>query len=141
MWWLQFIQAVWPIIVTVVSVASLVLLLWLKSKFPTKTDLAEAEKRISGRIDDHQARLDTGSDKIADLDRRVAVVEEDCDSQPTKNDLNQGQAVLAGRVSGVETAVRGLERQVEGSLRSVEKQVGTTNEYLQILIERGLAGK
>lgn len=125
--WLKFIQTFWPILVSVVSIASLAVLLWLRTQFPTKKDLTDAEARISGRIDAHQARLDTGSDKIADLDKRVAVVEEECNSQPTKNDLNQSQAVLAGRMSGVESAVRGLE-----------KLVGTGNEYLQLLIEQGL---
>jgi hypothetical protein len=92
--------------------------LWLRTIFPTKADLALIE-----------ARLAEGSRKLADLDKRVAIVEQDCDSNPSKSDLNQGMSVLAGRMSGVESAVRG-----------VEKQVGTTLDLLHTVIQHGLTG-
>jgi hypothetical protein len=91
--------------------------------------LAASEKRITDRIDSHQERLDVGSEKIATLDRRMAIVEKDCESQPSKSELSSAQAVVAGRVSGVESALRGLER-----------QVGTGNDLLQLLIEQGIKG-
>lgn len=125
--WLRFLQTAWPIVVTLVSLASFAILLWLKTQFPTKADLKATEKDILAKIGAHQSRLDEGSKQLANLDRRVAVVEKDCESQPTKDELNRGHAVLAGRVSGVESALRGLER-----------QVGTGNDMLNILVEQGL---
>lgn len=125
--WLKFIQTFWPIAVTLLSVVSLAVLLWLKTQFPTKADLKSAEEAILARVEKHDARLEEGSKKIASLDTRLAVVEDDCESAPSKNDLNQGLAVVAGRVSGLEASVRGVETQVK-----------TQNGYLQTLIEQGL---
>jgi hypothetical protein len=125
--WLKFVQVLWPILGMAASLVSLTVILWLRTQFPTKTDLKSTEADILAKIDAHQDRLDEGSKKLADLGNRVSVVEADCESSPSKNDLNQGLAVVAGRVSGLEASVRGVETQVK-----------TQNGYLQTLIEQGL---
>jgi hypothetical protein len=125
--WFKIVQTAWPILVVILSLASFAVLLWLRSQFPTKVDLKAAEEGILARIDAHQGRLDQGSEKIAGLDKRLAVIEDDCESAPSKADLNQGLSVVAGRVSGLEASVRG-----------VEKQVGTGNRLLELLLEQGL---
>ncbi|MEA3017341.1 MAG: hypothetical protein QOI38_2063 [Sphingomonadales bacterium] len=116
--WLEIIRTLWPIVAFIAALVVAVMPLWLRTIFPTKADLALIE-----------ARLAEGSRKLADLDKRVAIVEQDCDSNPSKSDLNQGMSVLAGRMSGVESAVRG-----------VEKQVGTTLDLLHTVIQHGLTG-
>lgn len=127
MGWLDYLQIFWPIAASITPIVLTAGLLWLKTQFPSKADLESTRKEIVGRIDAHQHRLDQGSDKLADLTQRLAVVEEECDSQPTKNDLNQGMSVISGRVSGVESAVKGLDDQLK-----------TANGYLRTLIEQGL---
>jgi len=125
--WLRVLQVLWPIAVVVASLVLGAGFLWLKTQLPTKTDLGEVEKRLTSKIDAHDERLDRGGEKIADIDKRLAVVEEDCESQPGKAELNQGITVLAGRMSGVESGLRG-----------VEKALSTQNSYVMALVEQGL---
>lgn len=124
---LEYFQTFWPVAVVILPLVTGAGFLWLRTQFPSKQDLDGAEKRINAKIDAHEARLAEGSKKLADLDKRVALVEEECESQPSKNDLNQGIAVLAGRMSGVESSVKGLTT-----------QIGTQHDYLRTLIEKGL---
>src|SRR5207244_3441837 len=108
--WLRVLQVLWPIAVVIISIVLGAGFLWLKTQLPTKVDLDAVEKRLTTKIDSHDDRLDRGGEKLADLDKRVAVVEEECSGQPTKSDLNQGMSVLAGRMSGVESGLRGVEK-------------------------------
>lgn len=128
-WLLELIRTLWPIAVVLTPIILGAGILWLKSQFPTKIELKNAETAILAKIETHERRLAEGSGKLADLDKRVALVEDDCDSSPSKQDLNQLYAALAGRTSGVETALRGLE-----------KALNTQNDYVHTLIERAIKG-
>lgn len=128
MTFLEFLRTWWPVAVVIMPLVTATGFIWLKTQFPTKADLDKAVADITDRIDAHDERLETGSKKLADLDKRVAIVEEDCDSQPTKNDLNQGLSIVAGRISGMEAALKGLDRRFD-----------TQDHYLRVVIEKGLA--
>jgi hypothetical protein len=127
--WLEMIRTFWPVLAATAGLVLTLMPLWLRTMFPTKVDLVAMEKRIEAKIDAHEERLREGSRKLADLDKRMAVVEEECDSQPTKNDLNSGLAKLSGRMSGVESGLRGVER-----------LMNTHHDYLRAVVERGLNG-
>jgi hypothetical protein len=125
--WLEIVRTLWPIAVVLTPLICGIGFLWLKTQFPTKADLTATENRIVADIDAHKVRLDEGSRKMAEFDKRIALVEDDCKATPSRGDLNQGMSVLAGRMSGVESSVRGLE-----------KMIGTANSYLHTLIQHGI---
>jgi chromosome segregation ATPase len=127
--WLEYIRTFWPIAVFILPFVCGAGFLWLKTQFPTSADLKGVETRIGAKIDAHDLRLGEGSRKLAELDKRIALVEDDCESSPSKQDLNQNYAVLAGRISGVES-----------SLRALEKALSTLNNYVHVLFQKGLGG-
>lgn len=126
-------------------------MLWLQQRFPTKdgleatktelksqiTDAEKAlkdkidatEKALSDKIDEHEERLDTGSRKMNDLDKRVAVVEEDCRAMPSRQ-------TLQGSISELSQRMRGVEVRTE----AIGEHLRTQNDYLHTLIERHLGG-
>jgi hypothetical protein len=120
-------QAIWPIAVSILPLIVGAGFLWLKTQFPTKSELAALEGELVKKLDGHLGRFERGSAKFAEHDRRLALVEEDCESAPSKNDLNQGITVLAGRMSGMESGLKGVER-----------QLNTQHDYLRTLIDQGL---
>jgi len=136
--WLRFLQVIWPIALGVVTIILGAGFLWLKTQLATKAELKEAKgeaekaiQELEGEVrsleKDIAGRFERGSRKFADHDTRLAVVEKECDGAPTKADLTQMISVLAGRMSGVES-----------SLKGVEKQLGTQHDYLrEILGSRG----
>lgn len=129
MQWLEIVRVLWPIAVVLTPLICASGFLWLRTQFVTKQDLDTAKDQILEEIEKHETRLNAGSEKMADFDKRIALVEDDCESAPTKGDLNQGMSVLAGRMTGVETGLRG-----------VEKMLGTANDYLHTIIQHGLSG-
>lgn len=129
MYWLDIISTFWPIAAFLASLVVTMMPLWLRTMFPTKADLKSVEDSVLAKIDAHEKRLQDGSTKLANLDKRVALVEEECEGQPSRHDLNQAMAVLAGRMSGVESSVNGLG-----------KQLATQHDYVRTLLEKGLKG-
>jgi len=136
----EIFQILWPIAVTLIPIVLGAGFLWLKTQFPTKADLdqakAEAKAAVQGLEGEVEAlerdvagRFERGSRKFGDHDKRLAVVEKECEGAPTKADLTQMISVLAGRMSGVES-----------SLKGVEKLLGTQHDYLRAVIE-GKGGK
>ncbi|WP_156347252.1 hypothetical protein [Sphingomonas sp. Leaf5] len=113
-------------------------ILWLRSQFPTKgeleavrvdvaTKIAGSERRLTDKLEEHEARLEAGSRKMAELDKRTALVEEECKQVPSRNTLQSELSHLAQRIRGVE---------VQG--QAANDQLSTQNTYLHTLIERGL---
>lgn len=133
--WLRIVQVAWPIVSALTLLIIAVVVLWLKSQFPTKADLKKAEEdsakgrqQLGGEVEalerDVADRFERGSRKFAEHDRRLAVVEKECEGAPTKADLHQMISVLGGRMSGVES-----------SLKGVEKLLATQHDYLRAVIE------
>lgn len=132
--WLFILQVLWPIAVTIIPLVLGAGFIWLKTQLATKAELTAATqgfetdlREVRTRLDTHADRFERGSGKFADHDKRIALVEESCESPPTRADLNQGLTVLGGRMSGVESSLRGLDR-----------TVSTQNDYVRTLIEAGI---
>jgi hypothetical protein len=125
--WLDYIRTLWPLAVVLTPLVTGAGILWLKTQFPTKKDLQDVETKILREIEGHDERLGAGSAKMADFDKRIALVEQECDATPTKGEVNQSIATLAGRMSGVESSLRGVER-----------ILATQHDYLRTLVDRGL---
>lgn len=125
--WLHIIQVLWPIAVIVTPLVTGAGFIWLKTQFPTKSELKSIEQRLEAIEAANRDRFERGSRKFADHDKRIAIIEEDCKEAPTRNDLNQAITTLAGRMSGVESSVRGME-----------KTMSTQHDYLRTVIEKAL---
>lgn len=106
----------WPIITALTPILLGAALLYLRTQFPTKADFDS----LAGNV------ADLGN-KLTATTTAVDHLAQEQDSAPTRIQLMEKIASVEGRVSGVE---RGLT--------SIEAQLHTTNDYLKILVDRGL---
>lgn len=104
--------------------------LWLKSQFVTKTEAAAARTEQATERLRVDGCFDSNARTLTDHDRRIALIEQSVAAPPSRHDLQQDITSLISRMSSVESEVR-----------SVGRQLGTTNDYLSTLVERGLSGK
>jgi hypothetical protein len=102
---LDWFRAVYPVIVSVVSLAGFGLVLFLGTKFASKSQV----EKIGEAITNHHTRLE--------------LLEAHLDADPTRQQLHEEIGALAERMSAVETGVKGIGRQLD-----------TANNYLHTLI-------
>lgn len=124
--WLKVLQVLWPIAVILLPLIVGAGFLWLKTQFPTKGELTAHEKEVERKLEEHASRFERGSGKFANLDRRLALVEEECKSVPTRQNLQRELSELSQRIRGIEVGFEGVGR-----------QLGTTNDYLKIIVDKG----
>ena len=110
--WLEWFRAVYPVLVTLVSLAGLGCVLWLGTKFASKASVEEL-----GRT-------------RADHETRIQLLEEHNDASPTRAELHAELSALAAQMSGMQS-----------SLTGVVNQLNTTNTYLHTVIEKSLGGR
>lgn len=116
--WVEYVKALWPVIVVVAGLILTGLLLGLATRFTTVKAFAAQQLTVA----DHAG-------KIVDHETRLRLLEQDCDAKPSRQDLGEEVAELGERMRGVEVGISGLS-----------SQANTTNTYLQTLIQRGLSG-
>jgi Protein of unknown function (DUF2730) len=109
--WLDWFRAVYPVFVTLVSLAGLGCVLFLGTKFAAKTTVDGLAKTQA----EHETRLQ--------------LLEDHSEASPTRQELHDEVAKLAGRMTGVESGMKGIG-----------KQLDTTNNYLHTLIEKSIGG-
>lgn len=114
--WFNLILDLWPIASAIGPLVAALGFLWLRNKFPDKADFTEL-------CDKHDA-MKVEQVRLADMVNRLA---NDQESAPTRYQLMQELAQMEGRIKGVEAGLTG-----------VASQLKTANDYLQILVERGL---
>jgi chromosome segregation ATPase len=120
--WLEWVRAIYPIVVMLVSLAGLGIFLWLATQFVTRRDSDKAKATADNRLailEEHRASHET----------RLKLLEEHVDASPTRQELHDEISELAARMSSVETG-----------LKSIGKQLDTTNNYLHTLIEKAMPG-
>lgn len=105
-----------PILSQIAPVLFGVAILYLRSQFPHKSDF----DRLANQVSDLGAKLSANSASVEHLAR-------DQDSAPNRMEL-------LGRISGLESRVSGME----SGIQSIQHQLHTTNDYLKILVDRGL---
>jgi len=106
----------WPIISAITPILFGAGFLYLRTQFPTKADF-DSLARTVGDLANRLTATTTAVDHLA----------QEQDSAPTRIQLMEKIAAVDARVSGVE---RGLG--------SIERQLNSTNDYLKILVDRGL---
>ncbi len=117
--WPDWIRAIWPILVVVIGAIGTGLYLGLAVRFPTVAAFQQLKNRV-----------DTMERETSDIGSRVKRVEELCIAAPTRVELQEDIAELGERLSSM-----------EGEMKGVATQLGTTNRYLHTLIERGLGSR
>lgn len=114
--WLSLIVDLWPIASTITPVILLAGFLWLRQKFPSKEDFDALKLTVD------KLKLDQVATTNA-----IKELKDERDDPPTRVQLMAEMGDLAERVSAMEAAFAGISAQLL-----------TTNNYLQILIERGV---
>jgi hypothetical protein len=124
--WLQVLGVLWPIAVIVIPIVLTTGFLWLKTQLATKAELKTVEGELEARINDHSGRFERGSTKFADHDKRIALVEEECKSVPSRQDLQFNLSEVSQRLRGVEVGNDFIKR-----------ELSTANDYLKIIVDKG----
>ncbi|SCW55872.1 hypothetical protein SAMN02927924_01341 [Sphingobium faniae] len=114
--WIQLIIDLWPIASTITPLILLAGFLWLRQKFPSKDDFDALKLTVDKLKVDQVATTNA----IKDL-------KDERDDPPTRVQLMAEMGDLAERVSAMEASFKGLSTHLE-----------TTNDYLKILVDRGL---
>jgi Protein of unknown function (DUF2730) len=108
--WLDWFRTAYPVVISLISLSGVCATLWLGTRFAAKGDHAQLAARVTS------------------LETRFAVLEEQCETSPTRGELRDEIGSLAERVSAMEASIAGFAKQLE-----------TTNSYLHSLINSGLA--
>lgn len=130
---LDYIRAFWPVLTGLTPIAIAAVVLWLRSQFAskqeaaTKASLLSVEDRTVSLLERIDARLERGDRNFEDHSRRIALLEQASREKPSRHELAQDITLLLARMSRVEAEIQGVGR-----------QLGTTNDYLSTLVERGL---
>lgn len=114
--WLYNLIELWPILSSLTPVILLGGFYWLRTKFPSRQDFDALAGNVD-QLDAVVARLKVETDHLI----------EERDAAPTRIQLMDEIGRLSARVSGVEAGVA-----------AIGTQLATANDYLQILVERGL---
>lgn len=112
--WLDYVRVGWPILSALSAFLLLVLVLWLRTKF---TPIDE-HQRSCHRLTDLEAKALLQG---ARLDRHETLITQAPSRQALQDDISD----LSSRMSGVETGLRGIGRQLDSQ-----------NNYLRDLIDR-----
>jgi hypothetical protein len=110
---LELIRTFWPIFLVVATLAAGGAVWWARGQFAGKADF-DAHKR-EGEVTRHEH------------DTRLRVLEEHVGQSPTRQELQEDISQLSERMGRVEAGQEGINR-----------QLGTANNYLQMLVERGM---
>jgi len=124
--WLDILQVLWPIAVIIIPLMLGAGFLWLKTQLATKAELKSLEADTDKQFRENAGRFERGSKKFSEHDKRLAIVERDCEEVPTRQTLQTELSQVAQRLRGVETGHQAIER-----------QLGTANDYLKIIVDKG----
>lgn len=113
---LNILIELWPILSAITPLLFGAGFLYLRTQFPTKADFDSLAKTVN-EIGDKMIITTSAVDHLA----------QEQESAPTRIELMNRIADLGGRVS-----------KMEGSLDGIATQLDTTNDYLKIIVERGL---
>lgn len=125
--WISLIIDLWPIASTITPIILLAGFLWLRQKFPSKEDFDALKLTVDVLKVDQAATTAATANALEATNNAIKELKGERDDPPTRVQLMAEMATMAGRVSAVEAKVDGVGNAVE-----------TANDYLQILIERGV---
>ena len=116
-YWLDIlINVVWPIASTLTPIILGAGFLWLQTKFPSKADFDALKTRVG------DVEVQQGKDGL-----RIATLADDAEHSPTRIELFSKVSAMSAKIS-----------HLEATTKAIEKMLGTQNDYLHTLIEKGL---
>ncbi|KPF75852.1 hypothetical protein IP68_04765 [Blastomonas sp. AAP25] len=124
-WW-QVFQSIWQIASTVTPFLVLGGFAWLQTKFPSRADLKEHEGKLSSLTADVGGLVT----RMATNESRIDNIVRDLEREPTRAGLANSIADIRDRLG-----------QVESSVKAVQHQLETQNDYLHALVQQGMAKK
>jgi hypothetical protein len=108
--------SLWPLVSQIAPLLFGIAIIYLRSQFPHKTDFAALAATVTAL-----------AEKLTANSASVEHLAKDQESAPNRIELMGRIAALEGRVSGVESGLQGIRHQLD-----------TANDYLKILVDRGL---
>ncbi len=133
---LEIIRTLWPIAAFTTPFILAGGFAWLKTQFPTKTDLENLRKDREVAVQGMRSEIAkeialisvlarTTADRQIANEEKIAAIAEEARKRPTKDDLSKDIGKVAERLGRVEEGVSGLRR-----------ELGTHSSYLHSLLER-----
>lgn len=107
--WLDYIAKLWPIVVVLSGIFGALIGVWLSSRYAPRQEF----ERLKNTVFEHTTQ--------------IATLEDTLKISPTRQELQEDISKLAERIGGLEAGVTGMRH-----------ELGTTNNYLHTLIDRGL---
>ncbi len=128
--WADYIKYGWPVITGLAAFLVIVATLWLNSRFVSRAEHADQRKTA-------EARDNALAASIADHAEKLKLLEAHLREPPTRHELDGRLSTVLQRLSGVEAEMRASSLRIDREFDSLGKQLGTLNDYLQAIIERG----
>lgn len=129
--WADYIRYGWPVLTGVAAFMVIVASLWLNSRFVSRAEHSAHRKADEERHRDRDAT-------IADHAEKLKLLEAHLKEPPTRHELDERLSTVLQRLSGLEAETRASSLRIDREFDSLGKQLGTLNDYLQAVIERGL---
>ena len=128
--WMQWINLLWPIAMTITPIMVGFGFLWLKTKFAALGDMTKLGERVT--------LLET---TVAVMTADIKTLDETADSEPTRLGLMNQLSGLTERMSRMEAAIEAERRQSQHQFEAVNRQLSTSNSYLHTIIEQGMLNR
>lgn len=125
--WIQWFNILWPVAATLTPIILAAGFLWLKTQFAGAKDV-ETIKTAQAAL-----HLD-----VTRLDGEIRSLSDSMESAPTRVELMGQIAQTIERMSRMEAAQEGLQRQIGQQNHAIEQQLKTLSNYVHTLVEQGI---
>lgn len=127
--WIQWFNVLWPIAATLTPLILLAGFLWLKTQFAGAKDVELI------KVGQNALQVE-----VTRLDGEIRSLGESMESAPTRVELMGQIAQTIERMSRMEAAQEGLQRQLAQQNHAIEQQLRTLSNYVHTLVEQGVRG-
>lgn len=129
--WLDYIKYGWPVLTGIGAFLVIVASLWLNTRFVSRAEHAKLAREVEQRVEERRQQ-------IAELNERLHLQEVYQKEPPTRHDLGDGLTRVLERMSKLEATVESSGKRIDREFDALGRQLGTLNDYLQAVIEKGL---
>lgn len=127
--WIQWFNILWPVAATLTPIILMAGFLWLKTQFAGAKD-----------VETIKAGQNALQVEVTRLDGEIRSLSESMESAPTRVELMGQIAQTIERMSRMEAAQEGLQRQIGQQNHAIEQQLKTLSNYVHTLVEQGIQG-
>lgn len=127
--WFQIWTICWQTAIVLTPLVLGVAILWLNSRYSTKSDLRVEGNRLEARQNTDRAYFEglvkNHAERIQDHETRLQLAEKDIARPPSRHQLNNAISVLQGSMHAIERGFDDMRRSIE-----------TQNSYVHTIIEQ-----